>query len=53
MEEVRKKCVEDVERRKRGEEDWKKLEDEWVKNRERKLKVMGMKEGGWDEGKEV
>lgn len=52
MEEAKKRRAEEAQRRKRGEEDRKRLEDERAKNRERKLKAMGMKEGGWDEGKE-
>ena len=53
MEEARRRRQQDEERRKRGEEDRKRMEDEREKNRERKLKAMGMKEGGWDEGKEA
>lgn len=53
MEEARKRKVEAEERRRRGEENQRKLNDERAKNRERKLKAMGMKEGGWDEGKEA
>lgn len=53
MEQARKRKVEAEERRKRGEENQRKLDDERAKNRERKLKAMGMKEGGWDEGKEA
>ncbi|KFA78250.1 hypothetical protein S40288_02683 [Stachybotrys chartarum IBT 40288] len=53
MEEARKRRAEDAERRKRGEEDRKRMEDERAKNRERKLKAMGNKDGGWDEGKDV
>ncbi|KAJ2899473.1 hypothetical protein MKZ38_003030 [Zalerion maritima] len=52
QEEARKKRAEETERRKRGEEDHKKLENEREKNRARKLKAIGMKQGGWDEGKE-
>jgi hypothetical protein len=52
MEEARKRRKEAEERRKRGEETQRKLNDEREKNRERKLKAMGAKEGGsWDEGK--
>lgn len=53
MEEARKRKAEEAERRKRGEEDKRKLEDERAKNRERKLKAMNIKDGGWDEGKEA
>ncbi|KAK2591758.1 hypothetical protein QQS21_010548 [Conoideocrella luteorostrata] len=53
MEDARKRRAEDAERRRRGEEDKRKLDEERAKNRERKLKAMGMKEGGWDEGKEA
>lgn len=53
MEEARKRRAEDAERRRRGEEDRRRMEDERAKNRERKLKAMGAKEGGWDEGKEA
>ncbi|GAB0132244.1 hypothetical protein EsDP_00000685 [Epichloe bromicola] len=51
MEDARKRRAEDAERRRRGEDDKRKLEEERAKNRERKLKAMGIKEGGWDEGK--
>ncbi|KAI6783645.1 uncharacterized protein J7T54_005674 [Emericellopsis cladophorae] len=52
MEEARKRRKEAEERRKRTEETQRKLNDEREKNRERKLKAMGTKEGGsWDEGK--
>lgn len=53
MEEARKRRAEEADRRRRGEEEKRKLDDERAKNRERKLKAMGMKEGGWDEGKEA
>ncbi|KAG5969889.1 hypothetical protein E4U58_000946 [Claviceps cyperi] len=53
MEEARKRRAEDAERRRRGEEDKRKMDDERIKNRERKLKAMSMKQGGWDEGKEA
>ncbi|KAG6009728.1 hypothetical protein E4U21_001476 [Claviceps maximensis] len=53
MEDARKRRAEDAERRRRGEDEKRKLDDERAKNRERKLKAMGMKEGGWDEGKEA
>ncbi|UNI18043.1 hypothetical protein JDV02_004340 [Purpureocillium takamizusanense] len=51
MEEARKRRVEDAERRRRADEDRRRLDDERARNRERKLKAMGAKEGGWDEGK--
>ncbi|KAG6247721.1 hypothetical protein E4U24_003018 [Claviceps purpurea] len=53
MEEARKRRTEDAERRRRGEEDKRRMDDERIKNRERKLKAMSMKQGGWDEGKEA
>lgn len=51
MEEARKRRAEDAERRRRADEDRRRLDDERARNRERKLKAMGAKEGGWDEGK--
>lgn len=51
MEEARKQKAEMAERRRINEEQRRKLEEERNKNRERKLKAMSMKEGGWDEGK--
>ncbi|OAA80757.1 hypothetical protein LEL_00302 [Akanthomyces lecanii RCEF 1005] len=53
MEEARRQRAENVERRRQNEEQRRRLEDERTKNRERKLKAMNMKEGGWDEGKEA
>jgi hypothetical protein len=53
MEEARKRKAVEEEKRRRGEEDRRRMEDERAKNRERKLKAMGAKEGGWDEGKEA
>ncbi|KAI8204555.1 Polycystic kidney disease protein 1-like 3, partial [Colletotrichum sp. SAR 10_76] len=53
MEEARKRKKIEEEKRKRGEEERKRMDDERAKNRERKLKAMSMKEGGWDEGKEA
>lgn len=53
MEEDRKRRAEQAARRKAAEEDRKKMEEEREKNRERKMRAMGAKEGGsWDEGKE-
>lgn len=52
-EELRKRRQEAEERRKRTEENQKQLNSERERNRERKMKAMGMKEGGWDEGKEA
>ncbi|KAK4466863.1 hypothetical protein QBC42DRAFT_41848 [Cladorrhinum samala] len=52
MEDARKRRAEDAAKRKAAEEEKKKLEDERAKNRDRKLKALGMTEGGWDEGKE-
>lgn len=51
VEEARKKKIADEERRRRGEEDRKKMDDERAKNRERKLRAMEHKDGGWDRGK--
>ncbi len=50
MEEARKRRAST---RRSGEEGRKRrrLDEERAKNRERKLQAMGMKEGGWDEGK--
>ncbi|KAF6823021.1 hypothetical protein CPLU01_11645 [Colletotrichum plurivorum] len=53
MEEARKRKKADEERRRRGEEDRRRMDDERAKNRERKLKAMSIKEGGWDEGKDA
>lgn len=53
MEDARKRRVEDAAKRRRGEEERRRMDDERAKNRERKLKAMGTKEGGWDEGKEA
>ena len=52
LEEQRKRKAADEERRKRDQEHHRRMEDERSKNRERKLKAMGMKEGGWDDGKQ-
>ncbi|EGZ68369.1 hypothetical protein NEUTE2DRAFT_160736 [Neurospora tetrasperma FGSC 2509] len=53
MEEDRKRRAEQAAKRKAAEEDRKKMEEEREKNRERKMRAMGAKEGGsWDEGKE-
>lgn len=51
VEEARKKKILDEERKRRGEEDRKKMEEERAKNRERKLRAMEHKDGGWDRGK--
>ena len=51
-EEVWKKRTEEAERWRRAEEQRKQLNDERERNRVRKLKAMGMKEGGWDQGKD-
>ncbi|KAK2023159.1 hypothetical protein LX32DRAFT_601410 [Colletotrichum zoysiae] len=53
MEEARQRRKLDEERRRRGEEERRRMDDERAKNRERKLKAMSMKEGGWDEGKDA
>lgn len=53
MEEDRKRRAEQAAKKKAAEEDRKKMEEEREKNRERKMRAMGAKEGGsWDEGKE-
>ncbi|RDA88206.1 hypothetical protein CP532_0359 [Ophiocordyceps camponoti-leonardi (nom. inval.)] len=51
MEEDRRRRADDACRRRRAEEDKRKLDDERARNRERKLKAMNAKDGGWDEGK--
>ncbi|KAK1989962.1 hypothetical protein LX36DRAFT_676218, partial [Colletotrichum falcatum] len=53
MEEARQRRKLEEERRRRGEEERRRMDDERAKNRERKLKAMSMKEGGWDEGKDA
>ncbi|KAK1572779.1 uncharacterized protein LY79DRAFT_674011 [Colletotrichum navitas] len=53
MEEARQRRKLDEERRRRGEEERRRMDDERAKNRERKLKAMSIKEGGWDEGKDA
>lgn len=53
MEDARRRRAEDAERRRRSDDDRRKLDDERARNRERKLKAMGAKDGGWDEGKEA
>ncbi|KAK3303703.1 uncharacterized protein B0T15DRAFT_569193 [Chaetomium strumarium] len=52
LEEARRRKAQEAERRKAAEEERRKLEEERARNRERKLKAMGAKEGGWDIGKE-
>jgi hypothetical protein len=52
MEAARLRRAEEAERRRRGEDERRRMNDERERNRERKLKAMGAKEGGWDEGKE-
>ncbi|CAK7275524.1 hypothetical protein SEPCBS57363_006735 [Sporothrix epigloea] len=51
-EEARKRKAAEEEKRKRSEEDRRRLEEERSRNRDRKLKAMGVKEGNWDEGKD-
>ncbi|CAK7212775.1 hypothetical protein SEUCBS140593_001619 [Sporothrix eucalyptigena] len=51
-EEARKRKAAEDEKRKRSEEDRRRLEEERARNRDRKLKAMGVKEGNWDEGKD-
>ncbi|KAJ6785945.1 hypothetical protein PWT90_03895 [Aphanocladium album] len=53
MEEARRQRAENAERRRQNEEQRRRLEEERNKNRERKLKAINMKKGGWDEGKET
>lgn len=53
MEEARRRRAENAEKRRQNEEQRRRLEEERQKNRERKLKAMTLKEGGWDEGKET
>ncbi|KAK3984917.1 hypothetical protein QBC44DRAFT_300359 [Cladorrhinum sp. PSN332] len=52
MQDARKRRAEETAKRKVAEEEKKRLEDERAKNRDRKLKAIGLKDGGWDEGKE-
>ncbi|KAK0710059.1 hypothetical protein B0T26DRAFT_654232 [Lasiosphaeria miniovina] len=52
MEEARRRRAEEAQKRRLADEDKRRMENERAKNRERKLHAMGMKEGGWDEGKE-
>ncbi|RDA89676.1 hypothetical protein CP533_3353 [Ophiocordyceps camponoti-saundersi (nom. inval.)] len=51
MEEDRRRRSDEAARRRRAEDDKRKLDDERARNRERKLKAMSAKDGGWDEGK--
>lgn len=51
MEEARRRRAEEAERRRRNEEERRQMDQERAVNRERKLKAMGVREGGWDEGK--
>ncbi|KAI0395283.1 hypothetical protein F5Y17DRAFT_424542 [Xylariaceae sp. FL0594] len=51
MEEARRRRAEEAERRRKGEEERRQMDQERAANRERKLKALGAKEGGWDEGK--
>ncbi|KAI1817311.1 hypothetical protein GGS20DRAFT_533586 [Poronia punctata] len=51
MEEVRRRRAEEAERRRKNEADRRQMDQERVANRERKLKAMEGKEGGWDKGK--
>ncbi|EGX94615.1 hypothetical protein CCM_02886 [Cordyceps militaris CM01] len=53
MEEARRQRAETAEKRRQHEEQRRRLEEERTKNRERKLKAISTKQGGWDEGKEV
>ncbi|KAI1435435.1 hypothetical protein GGR50DRAFT_320462 [Xylaria sp. CBS 124048] len=51
MEEAKRRHAEEAEKRKRGEEERRQMDQERAANRERKLKAMGARGGGWDEGK--
>ncbi|KAL2759274.1 hypothetical protein ACRALDRAFT_1060623 [Sodiomyces alcalophilus JCM 7366] len=51
MEEARKRRQAEEERRRRGEEERRRMDEERARNRERKLRAMENKEGGWDLGK--
>ncbi|KAI1310685.1 hypothetical protein F5Y03DRAFT_345228 [Xylaria venustula] len=51
MEEARRRRAEEAERRRKGDEERRQMDQERAANRERKLKAMGVREGGWDEGK--
>jgi hypothetical protein len=53
MEDARRRRAEEAERRRRGEEERRQMDQERAANRARKLKALGAKEGGWDEGKTV
>lgn len=51
MEEARRRRQAEEERRQRGEEERRRMDEERARNRERKLRAMENKEGGWDAGK--
>ncbi|KAI2633352.1 hypothetical protein GGS21DRAFT_130960 [Xylaria nigripes] len=51
MEEEKRRQAEAAEQRRRGEEQRRQMDQERAANRERKLKAMGAKDGGWDDGK--
>ncbi|KAI1490887.1 hypothetical protein F5X96DRAFT_633931 [Biscogniauxia mediterranea] len=53
MEEARRRRAEEAERRRKGEEERRRMDEERAANRERKLKAMGAREDGWDEGKNM
>ncbi|KAI0595162.1 hypothetical protein F4775DRAFT_570387 [Biscogniauxia sp. FL1348] len=53
MEEARRRRAEEAERRRKGEEERRRMDEERAVNRERKLKAMGAREDGWDEGKNM
>ncbi|TLD24111.1 hypothetical protein PspLS_06381 [Pyricularia sp. CBS 133598] len=48
-EDARKRRAAEQEKRRQAEEDRQRLEDERAKNRERKLKAMGAKDGAWEQ----
>lgn len=49
---AKKRRADEAERKRREALDRRQMDDEREQNRARKLKAMGAKEGGWDEGKE-
>lgn len=51
-EEAKKRKAEEAERKRRADASRQQMEDERAKNRERKLRAIGSKDGGWDEGKD-
>ncbi|SPQ23410.1 e9872538-c8d9-44d7-aa47-b24611692c11 [Thermothielavioides terrestris] len=51
MEEARRRRAAEAERRRAADEARRRMDEERARNRERKLKAIGLKEGGWDAGK--